>query len=56
MGVYMIMSKRLNIVARFASKDETRHSLGFCVHDQNLKALVATDGHRAILDKRSYIK
>lgn len=42
---------RLETVAKFASKDVTRPNLGFCVYESKLQGLVATDGHRLIVDK-----
>lgn len=41
-------------VCAFASTDETRINLAYCVHDEASKALVATDGHRAIWDRSLY--
>lgn len=48
------LNKDLVRVTGFASKDETRPHLGYCVHDGASKALVATDGHKAILDRSLY--
>ena len=41
-------------VCAFASTDETRPALNYCVYDEASKALVATDGHRAIWDRSLY--
>ena len=50
----MKYNDRLRRVASFASTDETRPSLMYCVHDSASGALVATDGHRLILDRALY--
>jgi hypothetical protein len=48
------LNKQLERVCKFASTDQTRYHLMSCHYSKELKALVATDGHRAIFDKSSY--
>lgn len=50
----MSYNKTMLRVCAFASTDETRPALNYCVHDEASKALVATDGHRAIWDRSLY--
>ena len=50
----MSYNKAMLRVCAFASTDETRINLAYCVHDEASKALVATDGHRAIWDRSLY--
>jgi hypothetical protein len=50
----MSYNKSILRVCTFASTDETRPQLMYCVHDKASKALVATDGHRAIWDRSLY--
>lgn len=50
----MSYNKSMLRVCAFASTDETRPQLNYCVHDKASKALVATDGHRAIWDRSLY--
>lgn len=50
----MSYNKVMLRVCSFASSDETRQPLLYCVHDAASKALVATDGHRAIWDRSLY--
>lgn len=50
----MSYNKAMLRVCAFASTDETRINLNYCVHDKASKALVATDGHRAIWDRSLY--
>lgn len=50
----MSYNERMRQVSQFASTDETRINLNYCVHDPNIKALVATDGHRAIFNRSLY--
>ena len=50
----MSYNKSILRVCAFASTDETRPQLHYCVHDEASKALVATDGHRAIWDRSLY--
>lgn len=52
----MSYNEGMRRVAQFASTDETRINLGYCVHDKDSKALVATDGHRAIFDRSLYME
>lgn len=48
------LNKQIERVCKFTSDDETRYQLKACHYSKDLKALVATDGHRAIFDKSSY--
>ena len=48
------LNKQIERVCNFTSDDETRYQLKACHYNKDLKALVATDGHRAIFDKSSY--
>jgi len=50
----MSYNKTMLRVCAFASTDETRPALNYCVYDEASKALVATDGHRAIWDRSLY--
>ena len=50
----MSYNKSILRVCAFASTDETRINLNYCVHDEASKALFATDGHRAIWDRSLY--
>lgn len=50
----MSYNKSILRVCAFASTDETRPQLMYCVHDDASKALVATDGHRVIWDRSLY--
>lgn len=50
----MSYNKSILRVCAFASTDETRPQLMYCVHDDASKALVATDGHRVIWDRLLY--
>lgn len=50
----MSYNKTILRVCAFASTDETRPQLMYCVQDEASKALVATDGHRAIWDRSLY--
>lgn len=50
----MSYNKSILRVCAFASTDETRPQLMYCVHNGTSKALVATDGHRAIWDRSLY--
>lgn len=50
----MSYNKAMLRVCAFASTDETRPELMYCIHDKDSKALVATDGHRAIWDRSLY--
>ena len=50
----MSYNKTILRVCAFASTDETRINLAYCVYDEASKALVATDGHRAIWDRSLY--
>ncbi len=50
----MSYNKSILRVCAFASTDETRPHLMYCVHDGTSKALVATDGHRVIWDRSLY--
>lgn len=50
------MNNNVKLVSKFCSVDETRYHLKFCYHYEPLEALVATDGHKAIIDKSNYHK
>lgn len=50
------MRQEITRVAQFASTDEIRPAIQYCIHDADSKALVATDGHRAIFDRSLYIE
>lgn len=49
------MQLRVERIAKFASKDPSRPVLGLVESNDELKALVATDGTRAIVDVGAYL-
>ena len=49
------MQLRVERIAKFASKDPSRPVLGLVESNDELKALIATDGTRAIVDVGAYL-
>lgn len=51
----MTYEQSIDRICKFASSDENRPQLMYCVYIEDLQALVATDGHKVIFDKTQYV-